>query len=350
MLLETLDNLIKVIKQNTSSLLNLKANLNSPSLTGIPTAPTASKNTSTSQIATTAFVVTEIDDVLKTTQAMMFKGTVSKEEDIPSNHTIGWTYIIAVAGTYLGVECEIGDMIICKESGTVSNNSDWSIVQVNLIGAVTGPKESINSSVAVFDGTTGRVIKDSSVPISNIPRLDTEDNLYTNELAAGRNITNGILEIRGSCTSGRGGALQLFGETYARDPGRFSLRANNGELTSYLEGYPDGRLLWASHQLPLTINGSYPDSKGNITIDTTGITYGVFSDTKDGLVPKYSSDQSGYMLSTDGWVKGGTGSGTVKSVNNIQPDESGNINISLDTELISTDILTDWLNGENPTI
>lgn len=44
-------------------LLNLKANLNSPALTGIPTAPTAAGGTNTTQLATTAFVTAAVAGV-----------------------------------------------------------------------------------------------------------------------------------------------------------------------------------------------------------------------------------------------------------------------------------------------
>jgi len=44
--------------------LGLKAPLASPALTGTPTAPTASANTNTTQVATTAFVQTEITDLI----------------------------------------------------------------------------------------------------------------------------------------------------------------------------------------------------------------------------------------------------------------------------------------------
>lgn len=43
-----------------TSAINLRANIASPALTGTPTAPTAAQNTNTTQIATTAFVRTEI--------------------------------------------------------------------------------------------------------------------------------------------------------------------------------------------------------------------------------------------------------------------------------------------------
>lgn len=45
------------------STLDEKANIDSPSLTGVPTAPTAAVGTSTQQLATTEFVMQAIDDL-----------------------------------------------------------------------------------------------------------------------------------------------------------------------------------------------------------------------------------------------------------------------------------------------
>ncbi len=50
----------KPISTATQSALDLKANIASPALTGIPTAPTPADGTNTTQIATTAFVNTSI--------------------------------------------------------------------------------------------------------------------------------------------------------------------------------------------------------------------------------------------------------------------------------------------------
>ena len=49
---------------NTNATLNLKANIDSPTLTGTPLAPTANANINTTQIATTAFVHTNLDSVI----------------------------------------------------------------------------------------------------------------------------------------------------------------------------------------------------------------------------------------------------------------------------------------------
>lgn len=148
-----------------------KANLASPALTGTPTAPTASAGTNTTQIATTAFVKAEIDSVLDAADAMQFKGTIGASADsptvtaLPNAHKAGWTYKVVTAGTYASKACEIGDMIICVKDGTAAADADWTVVQNNIDGAVTGPTSAVDARVAVFNGTTGKVIKDSGFTI-----------------------------------------------------------------------------------------------------------------------------------------------------------------------------------------
>ena len=54
----------KPVSTATQTALDLKAPLASPALTGVPTAPTAAANTNTTQVATTAYVQTEIADLI----------------------------------------------------------------------------------------------------------------------------------------------------------------------------------------------------------------------------------------------------------------------------------------------
>lgn len=129
-------------------------------MTGTPTAPTAATGTKTTQIATTAFVDAAINSgIAGLSGALVFKGTVDAADDLPNTHTTGWTYVVSTAGTYVGQVCEIGDMIICVSDGTTAKNSDWNVVQTNINGAVTGPASSTDSYLAVFNGSTGKVIK-----------------------------------------------------------------------------------------------------------------------------------------------------------------------------------------------
>lgn len=149
-----------------SNTVDTKAPKESPTLTGIPTAPTAAAGTNTTQIATTAFVKTAINNLLGASAAMTFKGSIGTGGDVtalPATHDIGDTYVVKTAGSYAGQTCEIGDMIICTTSGTTATNSHWTVIQTNINGAVTGPSSSVNDNIAIFNGTTGNLIKDSGI-------------------------------------------------------------------------------------------------------------------------------------------------------------------------------------------
>lgn len=98
-------------------------------------------------------------------------GVVDADTPLPSTgYEVGQTYRVAEAGTYAGQECEAGDLIIVINDyadGTASN-SDFLVVQANVDGAVTGPDASTDANIVVFDGITGRKIKDSSVTIASV--------------------------------------------------------------------------------------------------------------------------------------------------------------------------------------
>ena len=98
-------------------------------------------------------------------------GVVDSSTPLPSTgYEVGQTFRVAEAGTYASVECETGDLIIVikdYEEETASN-SDFLVVQANVDGAVTGPDASTDANIVVFDGTTGRKIKDSSVTLASL--------------------------------------------------------------------------------------------------------------------------------------------------------------------------------------
>lgn len=102
-----------------------------------------------------------------------FQGVVNATSGLPTvNYKAGWLYSVQTAGTYAGQVCEVGDLIICIKdyaSGSASN-SDWAVLQANLDGAVTGPSSSVAAHVVVFDGTSGKRLKDSGYTIAaNVP-------------------------------------------------------------------------------------------------------------------------------------------------------------------------------------
>lgn len=155
--------------------LTTKANLNSPALTGTPTAPTAAAGTNTTQIATTAFV----QNAFTTADAMIYKGTIAGGSTgaygaLTAAASRGWTYKVTTAGKIDGIAVEVGDMIICNTDSTAAATSsnystiaaNWDFIQANIDGAVTGPTSAVSGRIATFNGTSGKVIQDSGYTIA----------------------------------------------------------------------------------------------------------------------------------------------------------------------------------------
>lgn len=98
-------------------------------------------------------------------------GIVDADTPLPAtDYKVGQTFRVAEAGTYAGVECETGDLIIVIKDYAAegASNADFLVVQANVDGAVTGPDASTDANIVVFDGTTGRKIKDSTVTIASV--------------------------------------------------------------------------------------------------------------------------------------------------------------------------------------
>lgn len=133
------------VTSNIQTQLNSKAPLASPTLSGTPTAPTASAGTNTTQIATTAFVQTAVSNGIAASDALIFKGTLGTSGTVtalPTTYKTGWTYRVITAGTYAGQVCEIGDLIVAlvDRSGSGNLDADWCVAQTNIDGTITGIK------------------------------------------------------------------------------------------------------------------------------------------------------------------------------------------------------------------
>ena len=204
------------------SALDAKAALASPTFTGTPKAPTAGAGTNTTQIATTEFVTRAVNSMATSVDAMRFKGTIGSTgatiTALPASHKQGDTYKVITAGTYAAQKCEIGDMVICTVTGTTAKDSDWSVIQANVDGAVTGPASSTKDHVPVFGGTNGKTIVDSGYAVdglsietvtlgiasrSTIDDLDVPNLSITLQMRDGENISsaNAPLQINAATTS-----------------------------------------------------------------------------------------------------------------------------------------------------
>ena len=133
------------------------------------TAITSSETKLTQAKAVYAFVNSSIDSKFQANDAMLFKGTVTDESSFPKTFQAGWTYKVATAGTYFGQKLEVGDMVIAIKDATATTTTSssnfstyWTAIQVNTDGHVTGPTSSTDGNFPLFDGTTGKLIKNST--------------------------------------------------------------------------------------------------------------------------------------------------------------------------------------------
>lgn len=123
-------------------------------------------------VITLGYLNDKFNTYLVANDAMVFKGVINSDSQLPSSHEAGWTYRVGTAGTYVGVKCEVGDLIICITDGISANNAHWTVAQTNIDGAVVGPASATSDDIAVFDGATGKIIKDSGKKLSNYSTTD----------------------------------------------------------------------------------------------------------------------------------------------------------------------------------
>lgn len=162
--------------ENLETELAAKAPINNPVFTG--TVTLAADPTQNLEAATKQYVdrlVAGINDFTV--------GVVDSSTPLPStDYEVGQTFRVAEAGTYAGVECEAGDLIIViADYADTFKKSDFLVVQANVDGAVTGPDASTDANIVVFDGTTGRKIKDSSVTIASVSDAVAKAHEHTNK-------------------------------------------------------------------------------------------------------------------------------------------------------------------------
>jgi hypothetical protein len=135
--------------------------------------------TSSADAATKGYVDTAVTGLLD------YKGVIdcSANPNYPAA-LVGDFYVVSVAGKIggaSGVAVEPGDSIICKvdnAGGTqASVGADFNIIEGNLNGAVIGPSSSTDNAVTRFDGTTGKIIQNSTVTIDDSGNIITNGSL-----------------------------------------------------------------------------------------------------------------------------------------------------------------------------
>lgn len=98
-------------------------------------------------------------------------GIVDSTHPLPETYKAGQHFRVADAGTYAGVKCEIGDLILVVKNhvAETASNDDFMVLQANVDGAVTSAAETTTiGEIVVFDSVTGKVIKGAGVQIASL--------------------------------------------------------------------------------------------------------------------------------------------------------------------------------------
>lgn len=265
---------------------------------------------SSTAIPTAAAVVAAIDNKIAAADAMIYKGTLGTDgtvTKVPANgYKVGWTYKVITAGTYAGIKCEVGDMLIAINNGPVSGttvvNADWTVVQANIDGAVTGPASATAGHIAVFDGATGKVIKDgtytiaTSVP-SNAVFTDTKVTSVNNHYkpangttligTAGSPVTAGGKVITGITADSSGHITDIITGTIPAAP---TLSGLGGVGTINASGTAPLTLSASKSSTTVTISGSVAEMTA-ATSNTAGAA---------GIVPAPDAGKQAAFLRGDG--------------------------------------------------
>jgi hypothetical protein len=155
-----------------------------------------------------------INAALQSADAMTYKGAIDASTNpnyLPAN--AGDTYKISVAGKLGGASGRnvfVGDIAICTTDDTPAGThadvgDEWNVIHVNREGEVIGPSSAVNHNIAVFDGTSGKLIKDGGTTIAAIQAGATRQhqNLitgYTSAANATLTITTGLSHVPASGT------------------------------------------------------------------------------------------------------------------------------------------------------
>lgn len=139
-------------------------------------------------------------------------GIVDNEHPIVTPYKAGDTWRATAFGTFAGKVCEPGDLIIAlvaRTSGDIVND-DFMVVQANIDGAVTGPAASTDANIVVFDGVTGKIIKDSKIAIKSLEDALTELAKIDCDILKSYNKEQATLisEVEGHADNAAAGALE----------------------------------------------------------------------------------------------------------------------------------------------
>lgn len=229
--------------------IDLKAPLANPTFTGTVTIEG-------SQAATQDWVNTLIGQLNNGVPGIV-DGT---DNPLPSTgYKAGQMWRVAEEGTYAGVECEIGDLIICLKDHAdgSAGNSDFMVVQANIDGAVTGADSAVDGHIVVFNGATGKVIKDSNIAIDSLNDAIAKAHEHTNKTQLDT-YTKTQEELLSDAHDDAASQIEAVKTTLEES---IALKANSADV--YTKTDIDGQLSTINQNLNTKVDSTTVDNKIN---------------------------------------------------------------------------------------
>lgn len=197
--------------------------------------------------------------------AIVYRGTIdcSTNPNYPAA-ILGDLWVVSVAGKIggaSGAAVEVGDSILCKVAVSAAGTqaavgANWNIVQANVDGVVIGPAAATDNALPLFNGTTGKLIKDSAktivttlgaddttVPTSKAVKDVTDNRVVSNVAITPGTFSKVTVDAKGLVTLGATASLADI--TNAGDD-QITIPAINGNGFAILVGEKgDVRIPWA---------------------------------------------------------------------------------------------------------
>lgn len=194
-------------------------------------------------------------------------GIVDSTHPLPESYKAGQTFRVAEAGTYAGVDCEVGDLILVVNNyvAETASNNDFMVLQANIDGAVTSTSEITTvGEIVVFDAVTGKVIKGSGVQIASLNDaiakahehanktvLDSYDKTQTELLAAAKTEAESLV----------GAHETAVNEALAGKADKATTLAGYGITDAYNKTEIDSTIQTINDNLNTKISGTEADEK-----------------------------------------------------------------------------------------
>lgn len=111
---------------------------------------------------------TDVETLIHASNAMYYEGSVNSESDLPASPNNGDTYIVETAGTYKGIECEVGDYLIASVKGSGSAATvTWTVIQGNIKGAITTGADATNLTTnGILYATGNKTVATTAVGVT----------------------------------------------------------------------------------------------------------------------------------------------------------------------------------------